>query len=176
MSERLKALEKLKKPKSLVAVVLASTALAGCGNTMSADDWAVGECGSHDYRRAGASAVEGSVKSIISTAKNNVLELQERALNSGGSIDLGRYPGPASGNEGDVVEINASQDKLTLSFDRSGAFTSPRVDHVDFPIEGDKAQISQGAVVCFNEDSQLVTTGTFDSLQEYVNQTAALGK
>lgn len=163
MSEKLR----LTKPRSALAVFLmAGVAIAGCGgNTKSADKIPVGRCGSHDYSKPGGS-LSPNISKTLATAKADVLTLQQRALRAGGSIDLPRYDG--------TTEIQASPDDLELSFRRTSI--SYVGDHIHFPIHNGNPKVAEGAIACFNASGDLVSNGTFETLEEYVDQTAGLNK
>ncbi|HEX5456653.1 MAG TPA: hypothetical protein VFW77_04820 [Candidatus Saccharimonadales bacterium] len=188
MGERVKTIEKLKsvknvitRPRSALAILLmAGTAIAGCGNTISASDRPVGACGSHEYsapEKYSKAVKKGyTEKQVLALAKRDVLILQHLALRVGGDIDLPRDESKSHkfGYVGDVTEITATPDNLRLNFNRNGGINTTRVDHVDFPISGDSVDISEGSVMCYdNEDyKQLVTNGTYTALQSYVQQTS----
>jgi hypothetical protein len=169
MSEGLRIRDVITNPRVIVTTLLASLAFAGCGVTKSSDKIPLGACGRHDYSHAETPAHDKA--QILATAKHDVLTLQHLALRVGGSIDLTRYGGNSGSNE-DVREVTASEDNLQLSFDRSWFVDSPRVDHVDFPISGNEVFISEGTVMCYEDNHQLVTNGTYTSLQDYVHQTS----
>lgn len=172
MSERNRIIETLKHPKTTAAILLAGLAFAGCGVTKSADKIPVGPCGSHDYSEAKTGG--HNTAQVLATTKRDVLALQRLALRVGGSIDLPRY---GDGTDSRTVkEVTATEDNLRLSFDRSSAPASPRVDHIDFPIVGKQVFVSPGTVTCYADNHQLVVNGTYTSLQDYVHQTEALSK
>jgi hypothetical protein len=166
MSERLHIKDVLTSPKTAATILLSSLALAGCGNTKSADTNPLGTCGSNAYSEAASPSPNLSPSQAVATAKQDVLTLQQRALRAGGTIDLPRYD--------HTTEIEASQDNLRLSFDRSDVFEV--ADHINFVIKGPTSQISEGAVMCFAGDNNLEVNGTFTTLQQYVNETASLDK
>lgn len=176
MSEKSRVKEIIMKPRTAAAILLAGLAFTGCGVTKSADKIPVGACGSHDYSKADPTSADISTSQAVSIAQQDVLTLQRRALKVGGSIDLPRYGDNQSG-DGTVKEVTASQDNLRLNFDRSSFPDMPRVDHVDFPVHSGTTHVSEGAVTCYDSsDQQVVTNGTFTSLQQYVHQTASLDK
>ncbi len=169
MSESIGIIERLKHPKAAVAVLLAGLAFAGCGNTKSADTNPLGTCGGLDYSVAETPHPQETVPQALETARQDVLTLQARALKAGGSIDLPRY----SGNVVTTTEITASQDDLTLNFARDNGWGTT-VDHVKFPVKNGVPQIGEGAVMCFDDNSDLTVNGTFATLRTYVHQTAEL--
>lgn len=173
MAESLKVRDVIRNPRSTLAILLmAGAAIAGCGNTKSAEDNPLGVCGSNDYSVGGTTFPESS--KVIETAKQDVLTLHARALRVGGSIDLPRYEGRTS-----TTEITTSPDQLTLNFARTAdkaSSTDIAIDHINFPIKNKDPQISQGAVMCYTDHGQLVTNGTFETLQQYVRQTESLDK
>lgn len=170
MSEQISIIDRLKHPKTTVAILLAGLAFAGCGNTKSADTNPLGTCGGFDYSAAEASHPSETVPQALATSRQDVLTLQSRTMKAGGSIDLPRY----NGNIG-TTEITASKDDLTLSFARDNG-VGAAVDHVKFPIKNGVPQIGEGAVMCFDDSGSLSVNGTFTTLQAYVHDTAALNK
>ncbi len=177
MAERSRIKDVITHPRSTLAILLmAGVAIAGCGNTKSADNTPVGKCGGHDYSKASGPLNPGETpRHVISVAEQDVLILHERALNVGGSIDLQRYDDNLNGN---VNEVTASQDSMRLNFDRSTwMLDNPTVDHVDFSIKGNVAHVSKGSVICYDVDNQqLATNGTFGTLQQYTHETTGLDK
>jgi hypothetical protein len=172
LSESLRVRDVLTKPRAAAAVLLASVAFAGCGNTLSANDRPFGTCGDKDYSKAETSHLGETRSQALATARQDVLTLQRRALEAGGSIDLPRY----SGNV-DTTEITAAPDSLTLNFARwDGLNLNIAVDHVEFPFVDHSPKIGIGAIMCFNTDTQFIVNGTFTSLRQYVHETGPLDK
>lgn len=175
MNEKVGGFNKLKSTRTYAALILASVALAGCGDKISADDQILRPCGENDYSESASSDTTDRFMGgdeAINNARKYALTLQHRALRNNGEISLPRYINSA----GDVVEIKATRDDLTLRFDNSQLMADPQVDHVRFPIKEKSADISQGAIMCFDGDGKLTVNGTYESLEQYTLQTSSLDR
>jgi len=166
MIERLK--DRLSNHRKGMALILSGLAIAGCGDSLSANRAAVTTCNDKAYDVA-AGQIDTNPSSMLATASRHVIVLHRRAEQQNGSIDLSRYIG--------VTEITATPSELTLSFKRPNPEGWPApssfVDEVHFPVEKDKAQIAAGAILCFTANG-LESNGTYATLQQYVHETAPL--
>lgn len=167
MSERLRAISRHRR--KAFAAVLCGLAIGGCGDSVVANKASVNPCGNKDYNRTSGEVIS-STAPLLSRARTDVLTLFTRAKNVGGSINLRRYA--------DITEIATTPEELDLSFERPDNALIPSSDYyediVSFPIKDGSTSIAIGAIACYDNHDQLTTNGTYQSLEQYVEETAAL--
>jgi hypothetical protein len=168
-------LERLRKPGLAVIAAAAGLALSGCyGATINGSKSAFGACGSREYDNQSDDPADDqplgtSLAPILASARNDVITLQDRTLNLGGSVQL----------DYNNVALTATPADLTLDLRRALPDRPPYVevfttDHVTFDVSNGVAEVSPGAVACSGKNGELYPNGTYAALQLDTQETWAI--
>jgi hypothetical protein len=165
--------ETFRKPVAALAAALSSLALGGCYlgpgiRVNGSAQHSIGGCGADGYNKAWGQQGVASLPKLVATAQEDIVALQDRTLNVGGSI---RLPSDAA------LALKATHTTLRLGFARDVSkttFETKTSDFVTFSVNPKGAEVSPGAIACYTPNNDLYPNGTYGALQLDLQATASI--